>query len=242
MKRDIAVVQLSKEEELVIASDNSGAIGKKRLDDVSVSYKTVSYYSFRVALMECIAAGASPFSVVIQNFNGDEAWKDLVAGVEQAMKEIELDHLSITGSTETNFELVQSAVGLTVLGKRGKTTQTDSLSYSNQVKVATIGKPLVGDEVNQHEEEIAPLDLFQWFCRHESVSAVLPVGSKGILYELGQLFANQSLSYTSELDMQRSSGPSTCFIVVYPRTVDIEVQEKAGKWFHAVDIENDENK
>lgn len=239
MKRDVALINLSNEEELVIASDNSGAIGEKRLDDVPVSYKMVSYYSFRVALMECIAADAFPFSVVIQNFNGNEAWKLLVAGVEQGMKEIGLDNLTITGSTETNFNLVQSAVGMTVLGKRRKSKQKHSFSYSNQVKVAIIGKPLVGGEVVQQNEDIAPLDLFQWFCEQESVLAVLPAGSKGILYELGQLFAYQSLRYASGLDMQKSSGPSTCFIVVYSRTVNTEVKEKAGKWFHTVDIDND---
>ncbi|WP_404451245.1 ATP-binding protein [Virgibacillus necropolis] len=237
MKRDVAVIPLGNDEEIIIASDNSGGIGMKQLDKVPVAYETVSYYSFRVAFMECVAVGALPFSVVIQNFNGDRAWSTLVAGVEQGMKEIGIDDLSITGSTETNMTLMQSAVGITVLGKRKKKQELIP-SYTNTVNVAIIGKPLVGTEVINQNEAIAPLNLFQWCCVQESVLVVLPVGSKGILHELKELFAYQSLRFASGLDMKKSSGPSTCFIIVYLQTVDKEVQQKAGKWFHAVNIEN----
>lgn len=237
MLRDVAVIPFGNDEEIVIASDNSGGIGMKQLDHVYVGYETVSYYSFRVAYMECVSVGAIPFSVVIHNFNGDGAWSALVAGAEQGMREIGIDNLQITGSTETNMTLMQSAVGITVLGKR-KTRQEKTFSSINQVNTAIIGKPLVGTEVIQQNEDIAPLDLFQWCCAQESVLEVLPVGSKGILFELKQLFANQLLRYTSDLDMKKSSGPSTCFIIVYRQTVDKEIKDKAGKWFHAVNMES----
>lgn len=236
MKRDVEVIPLDDDEEIIIASDSSGGIGTKQLDEVTVAYETVSYYSFRVAFMECVAAGAIPFTVVIQNFNGDEVWTALVAGVEQGTKEIGIDGLPITGSTETNMPLMQSALGITVLGRRKKKREP-ILSYTNRVKAAVIGKPLVGSEVIHQHEDMAPLDLFQWCCEEESILAVLPVGSKGILYELRKLFADQSLGFASDLDMGKSSGPSTCFIIVYLQSVDEKVQEKAGRWYHAVDVE-----
>lgn len=238
MKRDVTVIPFGNDEEIIIASDNSGGIGMKQLDKVTIAYETVSYYSFRVAFMECVAAGAIPFSIIIQNFNGDRAWSALVTGAEQGVREIGIDDLPITGSTETNMTLMQSAVGITVLGKRKK-KQEHALSYTDQLNVAIIGKPLVGSEVIHHNEEIAPLDLFQWCYEQNSVLEVLPVGSKGILYELKQLFTKQSIKITSGLDMKKSSGPSTCFIVVYLQRLNKEVRKKSGKWFHEVSVENE---
>ena len=68
--------------------------------------------------MECIAAGGKPFSVVLHNFCGNDSWGELVKGIEKGLKELNLQDVSITGSTESNFHLQQSAIGLVVLGEK----------------------------------------------------------------------------------------------------------------------------
>src|SRR5699024_9772771 len=152
--------------------------------------------AFRVAFMECAAAGGDPFSVVIQNFNGDTVWNSLLSGVQQGIYELGISELPVTGSTETNFTLQQSALGITVLGKRlgeAVSHQTNMLRRCEaDLQIAIIGSPLLGDEVLKQKEEVVPLDLFQWFCEQEEVLAVLPVGSKGISYELKQLFSDRT--------------------------------------------------
>lgn len=55
--RDVQVVPWNQKEELIISADNSGGIGQKEADQLSVPYDIVSYFSFRVAVMECMAAG-----------------------------------------------------------------------------------------------------------------------------------------------------------------------------------------
>jgi hypothetical protein len=235
MKRDVAVIPFDERLELVAASDNSGAIGMKPLDQVSVPYETVSYYSFRVAYMECVSAGADPFSVVLYNFCGDGAWPSLKRGIEKGIGELGLEGLAITGSTETNFSLHQSAVGLAVLGKREKKKETP-LHFTERTKVAVIGKPLVGKEVIEDEGNVAPLRLFQWFSRQEKVLAILPVGSKGILHELRRLFADGMLQFSCELDMNKSAGPSTCFIAVYDEAAEDTVRGHGGRLFHPVQV------
>ena len=57
-------------ETLVLASDNSGGIGLKDMDMVKTPYDIVAYYGFRVAVMECMAAGGAPISVVCIIFAG----------------------------------------------------------------------------------------------------------------------------------------------------------------------------
>ncbi|HLR52570.1 MAG TPA: ATP-binding protein [Candidatus Avamphibacillus sp.] len=234
MKRDVAIVPLNEEEELVIAADNSGSIGMREQDDVQVPYDVVAYYNFRVAWMECVAAGAEPFSIVIHNFSGDGAWEQLIKGIHRGMNELDIDNLEITGSTETNFTLVQSAIGMAVIGRRKK--ERPRYDEQEKVKIAVIGEPLVGNEVIENEANVAPLDLFKWFAEQKNVLTLIPVGSKGILYELEQLFAGKSLEFTTDLDLKKTSGPATCFIVAYKETVSKTVKEKAANLFHEVII------
>jgi hypothetical protein len=217
LKRDVAVIPLNNEEELVIATDNSGSTGMRNQDVVQVPYDIVSYFIFRVAWMECVAAGAEPFAVVLQNFSGDEAWEQLIKGVKRGMKELEINDLQITGSTETNFSFELSAVGMSIIGRREKEIKEEFIGDNGyEIKVAVIGDPLLGTGVVENKH-VAPLKLFQWFAGQRDVLSLLPVGSKGILYELEQLFAGHSLKFTADLDVKKTSGPATCFILLRAR-------------------------
>lgn len=230
--RDVLHIPFNSEESVVIASDNSGAIGLKAEDAVKVPYEMVSYYSFRVAVMECIAAGAEPFAVTLQNFCGEEAWQALMAGIKKGLSELELDRVPITGSTESNFTLSQSAIGITVLGKMSE-NMSESM-FSEETRVAVIGVPLVGNELVEREEEAAPLSLFKKICALSDV-VTLPVGSKGILFELNGLFSNKVFAaheIDTNLDLLKSSGPSTCFIAAYPEGKKDEVMTLAGRYFY----------
>ncbi|HAQ06736.1 MAG TPA: ATP-binding protein [Bacillus bacterium] len=230
--RDVLTIPFSAEEMIIIASDNSGAIGMKEGDSVQVSYKTVGYYSFRTAVMECMSAGGHPFAVILQNFCGEAAWEPLLKGINQGLAELGIDDINTTGSTESNFAMTQSAVGITVLGKKKSSTELDT----ELSRIAVIGYPLVGDEVIEREHQIAPLNIFADFCAIESV-VIMPVGSKGILHELNQLFPKGNLTEANldtDLDLQKSSGPSTCFIVAYPSRIQSELAWIAGRHFHEI--------
>ena len=191
MKRDVSIISLNEKEALVIAADNSGGIGLKEQDHVKTSYDVVSYYGFRVAVMECMAAGGKPISIVIHNFCDDHAWDLLLAGIEKGLEELGLKGaVSVTGSTESNFTMLQSALGMIVLGKR-ESSYVDEVSFENR-KVAVIGSPLVGNEVLEQEKDVIPLSLFHELCQLEDV-VIVPVGSKGILYELKNMLDDPSI-------------------------------------------------
>ncbi|MDE3840699.1 ATP-binding protein [Bacillus methanolicus] len=235
--RDVAIVPINENESLVIAADNSGGIGMKDSDHVKVPYDILSYYSFRVAVMECMAAGAKPVAVAMQNFCGDDVWPLLKIGVERGLCELGINGISITGSTESNFSLLQSALGMVVVGRKARNDDHDWLL--REMDVAVIGFPLVGEEVINNQERIAPLSLFKWFCEQEEVEAILPVGSKGIMYELQQLFHDRVIEekqVSCSLDLLKSAGPATCFLVVYRPEVEEKLRRKAGKLFHPIKI------
>ncbi|SMQ76047.1 alpha-ribazole kinase [Bacillus sp. OV166] len=235
--RDIITVPLNGMDSLIIACDNSGAIGMKEKDLVYVPYETVAYYSFRVAVMECISAGAEPISVVLHNFCGNEPWDELVSGIQKGLHDLNLSDVLITGSTESNFSLMQSALGLVVIGKK-LTAQTLEMAYSNQLRFAVVGMPLVGEEVIEQNDQVAPLSVFQKISRIHDVM-VWPVGSKGILYEINQMFPN--LEFSQEMiipnvDILKSAGPATCFLAVYDLGQEETVMKTAGRFFNLLEI------
>ncbi|GAM12209.1 AIR synthase related protein [Mesobacillus selenatarsenatis] len=234
--RDILMIPLTGNENLVIASDNSGSIGLKEWDAVQVPYETVAYYSFRVAVMECMSAGAEPIAVTLQNFCGEDAWDVLLKGIKQGIAELGKPNISITGSTESNFSMNQSAVGITVIGKTRGRKAVDQLTFTNQTNIAVIGRPLVGQEVVEREAEVVPLAVFERICGLQSV-ATMPVGSKGILFELNSLFADIHFTeenLVSNLNLSKSSGPSTCFIAVYPESMQLKLISEAGGYYHEI--------
>lgn len=234
--RDVVDIPLEDGSSLIIASDNSGAIGMKEADAVHVPYERVAYYSFRVAVMECIAAGGEPFAVVLHNFCGNEPWEDLKNGITKGINELNLQHVSITGSTESNFALLQSAVGLIVLGKKDFAKETE-IPYSDQLQFAVIGRPLVGNEVIERYSQIAPLSVFQKVSRMNHTT-IWPVGSKGIQHELNQMYPDVVCNKVAgDIDIYKSSGPATCFICAYPADRKKIIKQLTEGYFHPLDIQ-----
>ncbi len=235
MKRDITIVPLIEQEALVLASDNSGGIGLKDQDLVHTPYDVVAYYGFRVAVMECMAAGGVPISVVIHNFCGDDPWKEMVRGVQKGLQEIGMANVPITGSTESNFTMLQSALGMIVIGKRDRDFQDEPVSFET-MKCAVIGSPLVGEEVLNKDREVLPLSLFQELCQLGDV-VILPVGSKGVFHELKVMLGEEELSassFTCEVDLTKTSGPSTCILLAFPPELESTILKQTSPIYHSL--------
>ncbi|WP_221564987.1 ATP-binding protein [Alkalihalobacillus sp. TS-13] len=234
--RNAIIIPIDKDEKLIIASDNSGAIGEKEMDAVKVGYDIVSYYSFRVAVMECMAAGGTPISVLLHNFCGDDEWGKLVKGVKKGLSDLGMEHVSISGSTESNFPLEQSAVGIVVIGK-GKPPAQDIIHGG--FEAAVIGSPLIGHEVIEQNQKVASLSIFNKILDLDDVY-VWPVGSKGILHELKQInsqwSAQTSKHIDSDVDLNKPAGPSTCFIALYPSELSYSIKELTGSLYHPLNL------
>lgn len=206
---------------LVVTTDNSGAIGEKLADMVQVADELTAYFSARVTLLEQWAANAQPFTVILHNFSGENSWAAYQQGVEKVLKEASIEDIILTGSTETNMDLLQSAVAVTMLGKE------QSPLVSTAGDWYTYGKPLVGNEVLETTEEVASLAKIRQALDEEIVHQIWPVGSKGILAELKRLFNKSTVQVKSTLDLTKSSGPSTVVLLKIP----FEQQRKAEELF-----------
>lgn len=233
MKRDISIIPLSEHQSLLIAADNSGAIGMKELDTVKTSYDIVAYYSFRVAFMECLSGGGKPISVVLHNFCSDDSWDSIMSGVQKGLKEVGHPDIPVTGSTESNFPLLQSALGLVVIGLMESPYVEPTYAYNNR-KFAVIGSPLVGDAVMSENHQVLPLNLFQELCALDGTE-ILPVGSKGILHELKAMLDSPQITkdhVRCEVDVLKTSGPSTCILMAFPSELETKIKNLTRHLYH----------
>ena len=193
----------------VITVDNSGCIGEKALDAVHVPNELTAYYSARVVLLEQWCAGAEPTNIFLSNFTGEVAWKDYIKGIEKAFDEIGLAVPPINGSTESNFNSLQSGISLVVVGKVQYEISKENLQWF------VIGKPLVGQEVIEETQHVAKLNELYNLVKLKIVKQIWPVGSKGILAELERILPGGK--FECSLDLEKTSGPATAVIVGIPQ-------------------------
>jgi hypothetical protein len=235
--RDVLFLPLNSEEELVIAADCSGGIGLKEADKVKVPYETVSYYGARVALMELMSVGAVPVAFVLQNFVDDRSWTHLLGGIERALDELCLS-IPITGSTESNISMLQSAVSFTAIGKVNIEKKRVGITPSD-AKFAVLGEPLVGDEVIKRQERVLPLLLFRELLTLTGIYEIVPIGSKGIFQELQLLLKTNGLGYKEiccPLPLYDSSGPATSVLISYCPDDEAHIKEVMRDYFFPISL------
>ncbi len=191
----------------VITTDNSGGIGEKTDDLVAVPDRITARFATRVALLEQWTAGAEPEAVLLHNFSGDASWDRYCEGIRDVFDEIGTPTPQITGSSETNMQLRQSAVAVTLFGKQ---TLEPGLSKGDWY---TYGTPLVGSDVLIREPEIASLAVLNEARRTGLLQRIWPVGSSGILTEWRAATGNPVAETASVLDLTSSAGPATVVLL-----------------------------
>ncbi|MEK3978783.1 hypothetical protein MKY37_06745 [Psychrobacillus sp. FSL K6-2836] len=210
----------------VLTTDNSAGIGEKVDDVVSTPDEIVSYFATRVALLEQWAANATPQSIVVHNFSGDQSWTKYVAGIEKLFNEIGLKCPEITGSSETNIETLQSAIAVTMLGEQvGENCK--------EIRWYAYGKPSVGEEVITDEDYIANLKKIRDAKNTGLVHRVWPVGSTGIKGECERLgLAGNLVGW----DMEKSAGPATTVLLGIDIFKEKEAKLHFGDYFEAISL------
>lgn len=208
----------------VLTTDNSAGIGEKIDDIVSTPDEVVSYFAARVALLEQWAAGATPMSIVVHNFSGDQSWVKYVAGIEKLFNEIGIKCPEITGSSETNMETLQSAIAITMLGEKSE-------ENNKEIRWYAYGKPSIGEEVIRDNDKIANLKRIKEAINTGLVHQVWPVGSTGIKGECERLGLD---GYLVDWDVEKSAGPATTVLLGIDIFKEKEAKLHFGGYFEAI--------
>jgi hypothetical protein len=209
----------------VVACDANASVGELPHDFLRRPPEEAGYNATKVALMEVLATGVRPF-LVTNTLCGplDDYGSRVLAGIVRALDEVGSDAL-VNGSDETNMQTSQTGVGVTIVG-RGPVQQARLGSSRAGDAVVCVGVPKDGVRVPYREGDpdvAAPRDVVTLLGTeaHE----LLPVGSKGVAHEVGQLAATAGLAAVlvedAAVDLHVSAGASTCVLAsLAPDAVD----------------------
>ena len=214
----------------IVTTDNSGGIGEKPGDLVTVPDRVTAYFAARVTLLEQWAAHAEPMTVLIHNFSGGASWEHYVVGVSDLFHEAGLALPQISGSSETNMDLVQSAMAVTMIGRTTESPRDEESSWF------TYGTPLVGNEVLERAEEVASLRLLKEALDKGIVQRIWPVGSQGILEEVRSMTGHREASVESVLDIAKTAGPATVVLLAIPHSKKEQAEAHFGNHLNELHI------
>ncbi len=221
--RDVTVVDITPEYRMVISCDSSGGIGNKENDIIKTDPETVGYFATQVALMELLSTGAIPITIVnTLGVEMDKTGQQIMKGIKKALKPLKLeDDIVITGSTEENIPVCQTSMGITIIGKIEKNKWRQRKAKKRDLIVA-IGIPKVGNEVlDDNEKKTMTISILIDLLKKSYINDILPVGSKGIAYEIEEMASTSDLNCNiydkAGIDLYKSAGPATCVIVAIDR-------------------------
>lgn len=219
--RDLIIIY-EKDIAYVISCDSLGAIGSKKDDVLKVDEEVVGRTTIKVALAEALCVGASP--IVISDTLSVEmnpTGKKILMAIKSELEKNGLTDIVFTGSTEENFPTSMTGIGITVIS-RGKVSDLKIKKVKRGMHLSLLGYPLVGNEV-LYSKEVLQLKDYVTISNTKEIIEAIPVGSKGIKYELSILEKISGLkivgSIPPHIDIMKSGGPSTCCIIVHEEKI-----------------------
>lgn len=231
--RDLTLLPLIGDVMLVVACDSNASIGEKPNDKMKISYEEQGISVLKVALMEVLAAGATP--VLIVNalcVEMEPSGRRVIESMRAELARCGFDpDLALTGSTEDNVETTQSGFGITVIGlvtedrfRPGRTEASDI--------VLCVGTPKGGfdNPYTEYDDDIASIQTMLTLTSVDGIHEILPVGSKGVRYEAHELARCAGCEFrvtdeTLPIDLNASAGTSTAVLVSLPAEYANHVRE-----------------
>lgn len=215
--RDLTLIKLDENKTMVVACDSCGSIGMKEHDVLKVPVFYTGKFTARVGIMEVISTGAEVVTItnaVCCEMN--PTGLEIINGIRDELQKADISDVVLTGSTEENFSTYSTGVGISVIG----IVDNSKIKVNNINKpcvVISIGMPKVGAEIDlENDKETIDYKSIKKLCENKLVYEIVPVGSKGILYEAQLLANNNNLLFelaNKNVDfIKKSGGPSTAII------------------------------
>lgn len=214
--RDLTITPLTAEKDLVVSCDISAGFGDRKLDIVKCSPEISVSFTLRTAMLELISYGATPINVVdTLSVEYDPTGIAIIQQMGKDLADMGYSDVSINGSTEDNLDIQMTTVSVTVIGQAAHREK----SQFPPATVFQLGEPLVGNEVLANLDNIFAVKDVIKLRKELGMVDMIPVGSKGIAYELGVLAETNQLDLVIDNDVEseqltKTAGPSTVLLVV----------------------------
>lgn len=216
--RDLTVVDVAGGS-LVVACDSVGGIGPKPHDTVRSTARITAHFAARVALLEVLCAGATPTLVVdTLTVEANPQGREMIEAIVELAGEVELAPERVTGTTEDNVPTHATGIGISVLGDVVTGGLRPGTSRSGDA-VVCLGVPRSApdDELYPGHPDVVAVSDLKALLDSDLVHDALPVGSKGLAWEVPQLAETTGLTVrwraNADVPTRRSAGPSSCVLV-----------------------------
>ncbi len=215
--RDLTLITLDENKTIVVACDSCGSIGMKEGDTLKVPSFYVGKLIARGPIMEVMCARAEVVTITDAVCNEMEpTGSEIIKGIKEELKLAGIADIVLTGSTEENFKSISTGLGITVIGiAENKNLKVNAIREN--CKIISLGIPKVGAEIGLDKDlDIANYDDLKKLLNLDGVYEIVPVGSKGILYEVLQLAENNNMKFVLneevKVDIHKTAGPSSVII------------------------------
>lgn len=229
--RDLTLIHSPDGTTVVIACDSVGGIGPKPSDTFQTEGRTVAHFAARVPILEVICCGAKP-AVIVDTLSVEKepSAVDMIDEMRSLAVELGLDpDVTVTGSTEDNVVTTTTALGVTVIGIAAPGKFRAGGAQPGD-KVLAIGLPLSAPDVklNPGDPRMPSVSEILKISEMPGVHDLLPVGSRGISYELDVLAKTSGVKFNSSgpgvIDRLSTAGPSTCVLIVTGAETELREQ------------------
>lgn len=220
------------ENSLVFCCDTSSSSGEKPSDYLNVSPELTARYCLRVALLELLAVNANP--TMTFNLIGNElnpTGQRMLEGIQAELNLAGYPETLQNGSTEENMPTSMTSVSVLVVGEAlNKDILIQRAEAGNLV--LQIGRRSVGPEVLEFEDKMIQYEDIKQLRSISAVREIVPVGSRGILYEAETLAECNNLKFELEdnfigdSDLIKSAGPATTVLVAVEQGIADSLLER----------------
>lgn len=199
----------------LLSSDVTAGVGPGSNDNIKLEAGLVTRFVMRVALLDILAVGAEPVAVTITTSLPRSSREDLAAAVRASLTAWGChQQIPLTGSSEDNFNLSQTAISITILGKAGL-GQVRMIGSQPGHKLYLIGEPVSGAEVLGRQDELVSWKELAFLLDDPETIDVIPVGSRGARDRISRLTRLTDLKFRSAGHplAEVSAGPATALVI-----------------------------
>ncbi len=215
--RDITIIDIDENRFLGISCDSCGGVGEKEHDYVAAPAVVVGEQTAKVALAELLCMGFTP--MVLSDglcVEMEDTGRKIIEGFNKTIGMLRHSNVHLTGSTEENMKTVQTSIGVTGIGIIEKSKIKYKKTQNGDFCVL-LGVPLVGLDVINNPDKILSISDYEILSQLDFVKEILPVGSKGIDFEINLLCECNDLKLNKNrnisADLTTSGGPSCCCVL-----------------------------
>lgn len=212
--RDLSLIDIG-DKYIVVATDSCGGIGEKQYDTCKLDIGTVVYNTARVAALEVMSLGADIISVVDSlSFEMNYFGEKVINRMKSFMAELDLPVEMLNGTTEDIWPTNQSGSAVTIVGIVDINEARINKVQGNE-KIYLFGEPLIGKDVEKNELSVQLRDARK-ICTDKNIVEIVPIGSKGIRYEIDlicRLYRKEAFVFDDFKELSKKpGGPATCII------------------------------